>query len=101
MSTIDSPLRRVIIAAHPLPHTEPLASPIAKLRLTNENDVELETTLQEFMLDLLRDRVETDIGLGTDFFSHFRAVIVETKFHIAWQVEERVIVQAFRGPLLN
>ena len=29
---------------------------------TNSNDVELETTLQELVLDLRGDRVETDIG---------------------------------------
>lgn len=42
--------------------------------LTDEDDIELETTLQELVLDLLGDRVETDVGLGADFFSHFRAV---------------------------
>ena len=39
--------------------------------LTGNDDIELETTLQKLVLDLLGNRVETDIGLGTDFFSHF------------------------------
>ena len=48
---------------------------VTKLRkgieLTDKDDIELETTLQELVLDLLRDRVETDIRRGADFFSHF------------------------------
>jgi hypothetical protein len=39
--------------------------------LTSNDDIELETTLQELVLNLLGDRVETDVGLSTDFFSHF------------------------------
>jgi hypothetical protein len=35
-------------------------------RLTNADDVELETTLQELALNLRRDAVETDMGLGVD-----------------------------------
>lgn len=35
---------------------------------TNNNDVELETTLQELMLNLLCDTVETNVGLSTNFF---------------------------------
>lgn len=42
-----------------------------KPKLTNKDDIELETTLQELMLNLLGDRVETDIRRGADFFSHF------------------------------
>ena len=38
--------------------------------LTDHDHVELETTLQELVLNLLRDGVETDIGRGADFFSH-------------------------------
>lgn len=43
-------------------------------RLTDENDIELETALQELVLDLLGDRVETDIGLGSNFFGHSEAI---------------------------
>lgn len=35
-------------------------------RLTNADDVELETTLQELALDLGGDAVETDMALGVD-----------------------------------
>jgi hypothetical protein len=38
-----------------------------KGRHTHEDDVELETSLQELMLDLMSDRVETDIGRRLDF----------------------------------
>lgn len=34
--------------------------------LTDDNNIELETALQELMLNLLGDRVETDIGLSTN-----------------------------------
>lgn len=34
--------------------------------LTNADDVELETTLQELALDLRRDAVETNMALGVD-----------------------------------
>ena len=34
---------------------------------TDDDDVELETTFQEFMLNLLSDGVETDIGICSDF----------------------------------
>ena len=40
-------------------------------QLTHNDDIKLETTLQELVLDLLGNRVETDVGLGADFFSHF------------------------------
>ena len=33
---------------------------------TADDDVELETALQELVLNLLRDSVETNIGVGTD-----------------------------------
>ena len=36
---------------------------------TNDNHVKLETTLQELVLNLLRDGVKTDVGVGTDLFS--------------------------------
>jgi hypothetical protein len=42
---------------------------ISKKKHTNDDDVELEAPLQELVLDLLRNRVETDIGISTDFFS--------------------------------
>lgn len=35
-------------------------------KLTNADDVELETTLQELALDLRRDAVETNVALGVD-----------------------------------
>lgn len=36
--------------------------------LANHNDVELETPLEQLVLNLAGDGVETDIGRGTDFF---------------------------------
>ena len=36
---------------------------------TNDDHVELETTLQELVLNLLRDGVETDVGVSTNLFS--------------------------------
>src|SRR6266545_2999145 len=40
--------------------------------LTNNNNIELETSLQQLMFNLLRDAVETDVGLRTNFVSgHF------------------------------
>lgn len=39
----------------------------AKIR-TNDNYIELEPSLQQLVLNLLCDRVKTDIGVGTDFF---------------------------------
>ncbi len=36
---------------------------------TNDDDVELETALQELVLNLLRDGVKADVGVGTDLFS--------------------------------
>jgi hypothetical protein len=44
-----------------------ILSSVATVRRTNNDDIELETTLQELVLNLLRDRVETDVGLCTDF----------------------------------
>lgn len=35
-------------------------------RLTNADDVELETTLEELALDLAGDAVETNVALGVD-----------------------------------
>ena len=35
-------------------------------RHTDNDNVELETALQELVLNLLRDGVETDVGVGTD-----------------------------------
>ena len=42
-----------------------------KIKLTNNDDVELETTLEQLVLNLLRDRVETDIGCCTNFLSDY------------------------------
>lgn len=36
---------------------------------TNDYNVELETALQELVLNLLGNSVKTNIGVGTDFFS--------------------------------
>lgn len=36
---------------------------------TNDDDIELKSTLQELVLDLLGDGVETDVGRGADFFN--------------------------------
>ena len=36
---------------------------------TDDDHVELETTLQELVLNLLRDGVETDVGVGANLFS--------------------------------
>ena len=36
------------------------------IQRTNANDIELETTLQEFALNLRCDTVETDVALGED-----------------------------------
>lgn len=36
---------------------------------TDNDNVELEATLQELVLNLLRDGVKTDVGVGTDLFS--------------------------------
>lgn len=51
-----------------------------KIKPTNNDDVELETTLEQLVLNLLRDRVETDIGCCTNFLSdyggHFWKLIV-------------------------
>jgi len=41
---------------------------LAQTSLTNDNDVELEPTLQELVFNLLRNTVKTDIGLRADFF---------------------------------
>ena len=40
-----------------------------RLVRTNDDDVELEAALQELVLNLLRDGVETDVGVRTDLFS--------------------------------
>lgn len=37
-----------------------------RLRLTNANNIELEAALQELLLDLGGDAVETDVALGED-----------------------------------
>ena len=42
-----------------------------KIKPTNNDDVELETTLEQLVLNLLRDRVETDIGCCTNFLSDY------------------------------
>ena len=39
------------------------------LGLTNDDDVELEAALQKFVLNLLRNGVEADVGVGTNLFS--------------------------------
>jgi len=36
--------------------------------LANDNDIELETSFQELMLNLTRDGLKTDVGVGTDIF---------------------------------
>jgi hypothetical protein len=40
-----------------------------KMGRTDDYDIELETTLQEFVLYLLGDRVETDVRRRADFFN--------------------------------
>ena len=53
------------------PHPQQPESPkSARKEHTDENDIELETTLQELVFDLLGNRVETDVTIGTDFLSH-------------------------------
>lgn len=37
------------------------------MRRTNYNDVELETTFEQFVLDLLGNRVKADVRSGTNF----------------------------------
>lgn len=39
---------------------------LSKTSLANDNDVELETSLQQLVLNLLRDGVETDIRVGAN-----------------------------------
>jgi len=36
--------------------------------LTNDNDIELETSFQELVFNLTRDCLETDVGVGTNIF---------------------------------
>lgn len=36
---------------------------------TNDDDVELETTLKELVLNLLGNSIETDVRVGTNLFS--------------------------------
>lgn len=38
---------------------------------TNDDDIELEPALEELVLNLLSDGVETDIRGRADFFGHF------------------------------
>ena len=46
-------------------------------QLTNDDNVELESTFQELVLNLLRDTVEADIGLCANLFSrHFSRNVV-------------------------
>ena len=40
-------------------------------KLTNNNNIKLKTALQELVLNLLCNRVETDVGLSPDFFRHY------------------------------
>ena len=47
-------------------------------RHTDNDNVELETALQELMLNLLSDGVETDIGASTDFFNVYSG-------HFVWR----------------
>ena len=42
--------------------TKKVAAPVGKTTRTDNDDIELETTLQELVLNLLRDGVETNIG---------------------------------------
>ena len=42
------------------------------VRLTNANNIELETALQELLLDLGGDAVETDMALGEDALRSLR-----------------------------
>ena len=43
---------------------------VRTIERTNEYNVELEPTLEQLMLNLVRDSVETNIRLRTDLFSH-------------------------------
>jgi hypothetical protein len=45
---------------------------ISLARLTNANNIELEATLQELLLDLGGDAVETDVALGKDTLGSLR-----------------------------
>jgi hypothetical protein len=45
---------------------------ISPARLTNANNIELEATLQELLLDLGGDAVETNVALGEDALSSLR-----------------------------
>lgn len=40
-----------------------------EMKLTDDDDIKLETTLEELALNLSGDRVEADIGCSSDFFS--------------------------------
>jgi hypothetical protein len=45
---------------------------ISPARLTNANNIELEATLQELLLDLGSDAVETNVALGEDTLGSLR-----------------------------
>ena len=48
-----------------------LAKNSSRKKLTNNDNIKLETALQELVLDLLCDGVETDVGLSPDFCGHY------------------------------
>jgi len=41
---------------------------LSQTGLTNDDDIELETSFQELMLNLTRDGLETNVRVGADFF---------------------------------
>ena len=56
--------------------------------LTDDNDIELETALQELMLNLLGNRVETDIRLSTNLLSVGHSVFYKRCWDGRRDVEE-------------
>ena len=42
-----------------------------KKKLTDNDDIKLETALKQFVLNLAGNGVETDVRSGADFFCHF------------------------------
>ena len=79
--------QRHTVQDHPTPKPKKRYS--VKHQLTDNDNIELKPALQELVLNLLSDRVETDIRLRSDFLSRHFLILFVSKGPMRCQVQFR------------
>lgn len=76
---------------HPKTGPKPEKPYSVKHQLTDNDNIELKPALQELVLNLLSDRVETDIRLRSDFLSRHFLIIFVSRGPMRCQIQFRVL----------